>query len=191
MSKISTSDFQKGIFIDFHDEPHQMVAVEFYSPGKGSAVVRTRLKSLKTGRVLDFTFKSGETAEELTVDTREMQYLYKTGEEYFFMNQVSFEQISLTGEMIGDFRKFIKEGDIIQVLLHEGIPLGVRCPKKVKLQVTDADEAVKGNTITGGAKKMVLLETGVSVAAPIFIKKGDTIVIDTETGEYVERASQK
>lgn len=191
MSKISTSDFQKGMFIEFKGEPHQMVSVEFYSPGKGSAVVRTRLKSLKTGRVLDFTFKSGETAEEISVDTREMQYLYKTGEEYFFMNQVSFEQISLTGEMIGDFRKFIKEGDIVQVLLHEGDPLGIRYPKKVKLKVSEADEATRGNTITGGAKKMVTLETGVSVTVPLFIKKGDTIVIDTETGEYVERASQK
>lgn len=168
-----------------------MVSVEFYSPGKGSAVVRTRLKSLKTGRVLDFTFKSGETAEELAVDTREMQYLYKTGEEYFFMNQVTFDQTSLTGEMLGDFRKFIKEGDIVQVLLYEGTPLGIRYPKKVKLKVSEADEATRGNTITGGAKKMVILETGVSVAVPLFINKGDTVVVDTETGEYVERASQK
>lgn len=191
MSKISTGNFQKGIFINFRNEPHQIINYEFYNPGKGSAVVRSRLKCLKTGRVTDFTFKSGETVEEIPVDTREMQYLYKQGNEYVFMNQVNFEQVNLTQEMIGDFTKFMKEGDILQILLYEGNPLGVRAPKKVRLLVTQADEAVRGNSITGGAKKTVIVETGAAIAVPLFIKQGELVVIDTETGEYVERANQK
>lgn len=190
MAKITTSDFQKGMFIEFKGEPHQIADFQFYNPGKGSAVVRTRLKSLKTGRVLDFTFKSGESAEEIPVDIREMQYLYKANEEFIFMNQTTFEQISLSKALIGDFYKYIKEGDILQILMQDGLPLGVRPPKKVRLVVTQAEEGAKGNTV-GGAKKSVTVETGVSVLAPLFIKEGDVIVIDTETGEYVERASQK
>ncbi len=190
MSKISTSDFQKGIFIEFLGEPCQIVGFEFYNPGKGSAVVRTKLKNIKTLRVLDFTFKSGETAEEISVETREMQYLYKMNEDYIFMNPVTFEQINLSKDIIGDFVKFLKEGDVFQILLYDQVPLGMKYPKKIKLLVTEADDAVRGNTV-GGAKKLVIVETGASVAAPLFIKKGDLIVIDSESGEYVERASQK
>src|SRR3989344_6671262 len=101
MAKVSTSDFQKGMFINFREEPHQITAVEFYNPGKGSAVYRTRLKNLKSQRVLDFTFKSGEQALEIDVQTREMQYLYKTENEYFFMNPVTFEQLQIPGDLLG------------------------------------------------------------------------------------------
>lgn len=190
MAKITTGDFQKGMFIEFRGELNQIVDFQFYNPGKGSAVVRTRLKNLNTGKVLDFTFKSGEEAEEVAVDIREMQYLYKANEEFVFMNPTTFEQVNLSKELIGSFHKFIKEGESYQILLRDGAPLGMRPPKKVKLLVTEADEAVAGNTV-GGAKKEVKIETGVTVLAPLFIKNGDTIVIDTESGEYVERASQK
>lgn len=190
MAKITTSDFQKGIFIEFRKEPQQIVDFQFYNPGKGSAVVRTRLKSLKTGKVLDFTFKSGESVEEIPISVREMQYLYKSGDEFVFMNQVTFEQVSLPKSLIGDFYKYIKEGDVLQILMQDGQPLGIRPPKKVRLLVTEAEEGVKGNTV-GGARKLVTVETGVSVSTPLFIKKGDVIIIDTETGEYVERVSQK
>lgn len=190
MAKITTSNFQKGIFIEFRSEPYQIIDFEFYNPGKGSAVVRTRLKSLKTGRVLDFTFKSGEVVEEIPIEVRELQYLYKSGENYVFMNQVTFEQFNIPKSLMGDFYKYLKEGEILQVLLHDGEPLGIRPPKKVKLLVVQADEGVKGNTV-GGARKSVLVETGISVSAPLFVKKGDVIVVDTESGEYVERISQK
>lgn len=187
MSKISTGDFQKGIFIEFRGEPHQLVNFEFYNPGKGSAVVRSRLKNLKTKRVTDFTFKSGETVEEIPVDVREMQYLYKSGEEFVFMNQITFDQVNLNKEMLGNYAKFLKEGDICQIIIHESQPLSLRPPKKVRLAVTEADEGSKGNTVSG-AKKSVRLETGVVIMAPLFIKKGDILVVDTETGEYVERS---
>ncbi len=188
MAKISTSDFQKGIFINFRGEPQQIVDFEFYNPGKGSAVVRTRLKSLKTGRVLDFTFKSGETVEEVPIEVREMQYLYKINDVYVFMNQQTFEQIEINKEIIGNFTKYLKEGDILQVLLNEGESIGIKTTKKVKLRVIQAEEGVKGNTV-GGAKKSVVVETGISILTPLFIKTGDMIVVDTETGEYVERAN--
>lgn len=190
MAKITTGDFQKGMFIEFRGEPNQIVDFQFYNPGKGSAVVRTRLKNLNTGKVLDFTFKSGEEAEEVPIDVREMQYLYKANEDFVFMNPTTFEQINLTKDMIGDVHKFLKEGDLYQILLQDGQPLGLRPPKKVRLLVTGAEEAVKGNTV-GGAKKEVAVENGITVLVPLFIKNGDTIVIDTETGEYIERASQR
>lgn len=190
MAKISTSDFTKGTFIDFRGEPVQIVEFQFYNPGKGSAVVRTRLKNIKTGRVLDFTFKSGETVDEIPVETKEMQYLYKAGEDFVFMNQTTFEQINLNKEIIGSMSNFLKEGDIIQILLLEGEAVSIRAPKKVRLAVIEAEEGAKGNTV-GAAKKNVKVETGALVLVPLFIKEGDVISIDPATGEYVERVSQK
>lgn len=190
MAKISTGDFTKGTFIEFKGEPFQIVEFQFYNPGKGSAVVRTRLKNIKTTRVLDFTFKSGETVEEIPVETIEMQYLYKAGEEFVFMNQTTFEQINLKKETIGNLSNFLKEGDIIQIMLHEGEAVSIRVPKKVRLKVTEAEEGARGDTV-GAAKKNVKVETGATILVPIFIKEGDVISIDPETGEYVERVSQK
>ncbi len=190
MAKVTTSDLQKGMFIDFRDEPHQIVDVQFYNPGKGSSVYRTRLKSLRTQRVLDFTFKSGESAQEIAIETKEMQYLYKQDKDYIFMNQATFDQVSIPEDLIGSFHKVMKEGEVYQVMLLDGASVGIRYPKKVKLLVTQADEGAKGNTV-GGAKKSITLETGLSVLAPLFIKEGDTVVVDVDTLEYVERASQK
>lgn len=190
MGKISTSDFTKGTFIEFRGEPFQITEFQFYNPGKGSAVVRTRLKNIKSGRVLDFTFKSGETVEEIPVETKEMQYLYKAGEEFVFMNQSTFEQINIKKDLIGNFANFIKEGDIIQVILNQGQALSIRVPKKVRLKVVEAEEGAKGDTV-GPAKKNVKIETGTTILVPIFIKEGDVISIDPESGEYVERVSQK
>jgi elongation factor P len=190
MSKITTADFQKGIFIIFKDEPNQIVGFQHVNPGKGSAFIRTKLKSLKSGRVQEFTYKSGETVEEYPVYIKEMQFLYKDGLNLVFMDQESFEQVNLAESLVGNIAKYIKPGDVYQIMTHEGIALGMRVPKKVRLVVTEADEGVKGNTVTG-AKKIVQAETGVKVAVPLFIKKGDVISVDPETGEYVARESQK
>lgn len=189
MSKISTSSFQKGIFIEFKNEPHQIIEFQHVNPGKGSAFIRTKLKNLKSGRVAEFTYKSGDQVEEIPIFVREMQYLYKADDEMMFMDKFNYEQVKIKKELIGDFYKFIKEGDIYQILILDGEAVGMRYPKKVRLQVTDCDDAVRGSTVTG-AKKMVTLETGVSIAVPIFIKKGDLIAIDPETGEYLERAGK-
>lgn len=186
MGKITTADFQKGMFIEYKDEPHQIVGLEFVNPGKGSAFIRTRLKNVKTGRVQEFTYKSGEGALEIPIEVHEMQYLYKEMDKYVFMNNRTYEQLSLLKDILGTFANFIKEGEIYQILIHNGEALGMRFPKKVRLQVTDAEEGAKGNTVMG-AKKLVTVETGAQITVPLFIKKGDLIAIDPETGEYVSR----
>lgn len=190
MSKISTSDFQKGIFIEFKGEPHQITEFQFVNPGKGSAFVRTKLKSLNSGRVQEFTYKSGDTVDEVPIHVREMQYLYKTDNIFFLMDQTSYEQTTVSKDIIGDFHKFMKTGEIYQILIHENQAVGMRYPKKVRMKVISADDGAKGNTVSG-AKKLVTIETGVEIAVPIFIKEGDIISIDPSSGEYLERNSQK
>jgi len=184
---ITTASFKKGIFVTFKDEPHQIVEFQHVNPGKGSAFVRTRLKSLKTGRVQEFTYKSGESVEEVPVETHEMQYLYKENGKYIFMDNVSYEQFELSETMLGDYVWYLKPNDIYQILIHGEEPVGVRFPKKVRLLVTEADEGSKGDTVTG-ATKVVVVETGARVNVPLFIKQGDLIAIDPESGSYVERA---
>jgi elongation factor P len=188
MGMISTGDFKKGIFVTFKNEPHQIMEFQHVNPGKGSAFVRTRLKSLKTGKVQEFTYKSGESVEELPVETREMQYLYPEGDGYVFMDNQTFDQVTVPSTFIGDFVKYMKANDTYQVLIHEEEAIGIRLPKKVRLLVADGDEGgARGNTV-GGAMKAVTLETGAVVNVPLFIKPGELIAVDPETGTYVERA---
>ncbi len=187
MSTITTADFRKGIFIIFKGEPHQIVEFQHVNPGKGSAFVRTKLKSLKSGRVGEFTYKSGESVEEFPVETHEMQYLYQEGDKYIFMDNFSYEQFSLPESLLGDYVKFLRPNDTYQILVNEDTAVGVRFPKKVRLAVTSAEEGAKGNTVSG-ATKVVTLETGAKVTVPLFIKNGDVLAIDPETGAYLERA---
>ena len=188
MATITTADFKKGIFIEYKNEPHQIVEFQHVNPGKGSAFVRTRLKSVKTGRVQEFTYKSGESVDELLVETREMQYLYKEAEAYLFMDNQNYEQYSVSGALLGDFVKFLKPNDIYQLMIYEEEAIGIRLPKKVRLLVTEAHDAARGDTV-GGAMKMVMVETGAEVAVPLFIKQGEVIAIDPETSTYIERAN--
>lgn len=190
MSDISTAEFQKGMFIDFKGEPHQIVEFQFVNPGKGSAFVRSKLKNIKTGKVQEFTFKSGETVTQLPVEVHEMQYLYKAGLNYVFMDIRSYEQVAISRELLGKFADFLKEGDIQQIQLLENVPIGMRFPKKVNLKVTEAENGARGNTVTG-ARKTVTVETGISITVPLFIKTGDVITVDPESGQYLERESQK
>lgn len=189
MSTISTAQFRKAMFIIFKDEPHQIVEFQHVNPGKGSAFVRTKLKSLKSGRVQEFTYKSGETVVEYPVETHEMQYLYKdnaTGK-YVFMDNFSYQQYEIEESILTDYIEYIKPNDTYQVLVNEDDAVGMRFPKKVRLTVTEADEGAKGDTVSG-ANKVVTVETGKKVPVPLFIKVGDIIAIDTETGQYLERA---
>lgn len=190
MGKITTSEFQKGMYIEFKGEKYQIVDLQFVNPGKGSAFVRTKLKNFKSGRAIEFTFKSGESVEQVPIYVKEMQYLYHSGEDLVFMDNASFEQVTLTQSLVGNFHQFLKEGETYQILTYEGNAVGMRYPKKVRLKVIEADDAVKGNTVSG-AKKMVQLETGVSIAVPLFIKTGDIVAIDPETGQYVERVAKE
>jgi len=184
----TTANFFKGMFIVFKNEPHQIVEFQHVNPGKGSAFVRTKLKSLKTGRASEFTYKAGDSVEELPIETHEMQYLYPEGEGYVFMDNFNYEQANVGKNIIGDFVRYMKPNDTYQILLHDGEAVGMRIPKKVRLLVTEAEDGgAKGNTI-GGATKMVTVETGAQVAVPLFIKVGEMIAIDPEAGAYVERA---
>lgn len=187
MSTITTADFKKGIFIEFKDEPHQIVEFQHVNPGKGSAFVRTRLKSLKTGRTQDFTYKAGDSVTEIPVETREMQYLYKEGANYVFMDNFSYEQYPVSETILSDYVEYLKPNETYQILVQDDQAAGIRFPKKVRLLVTEADEGTKGNTASG-ATKTVTVETGLIVTVPLFIKQGDTIAIDPETGSYLERA---
>lgn len=190
MAKITTADFKKGIYIDFRGEPNQMVDVQFVNPGKGSAFIRTRLKSVRSGKVLDFTFKSGEQVEELPVEVNEMQYLYKDQQSHVFMEPKTYEQIPLSADLVGDLAPYLKEGDLYQILLHNGEAISIRYPAKVKLRVIEAEEGAAGNTASGTPMKPVRVETGVQVSVPLFVKEGDTIIIRPETGEYLGRETQ-
>jgi len=186
MSKISSNNFQKGLFIEFKGEIHQIVDFQHVNPGKGSAFIRTKLRNIKNGNTLDFTYKSAEKVEEVQVFTKEMQYIYKSENKYFFMDKDSFEQYSLSESIIGGFKNYLKEGEIYQLYLSDNQLLGLKMPKKVKLSVIEAEEGVKGNTVTG-AKKTVKLESGIIIKVPLFIKKGDMIAVNPETAEYLER----
>lgn len=187
MATIDTGQFKKGGVIEFKNEPHTIVEFQHVNPGKGSAFVRTRLKSLKTGKVQDFTYKSGESVTEIPVETHEAQYLYKEGAGYVFMENFTFDQYQVSAAVLSDYLPYLKPNDTYQLLVHEDQVLGIRFPKKVRLLVTEATEGARGDTVAG-AGKVVLLETGLSVTVPLFIKQGDTIAVDTETGQYLERA---
>jgi elongation factor P len=187
MSTITTADFVKNNFIEFKGEPHQIVEFQHVNPGKGSAFVRTRLKSLKTGKVQEFTFKSGESVTDVPVATQEMQYLYKEGESYMFMDNKTYDQFAIPEAMMGSYANYLKPNDVYQVLVNDDQAVGLRFPKKVRLKVTEATEGARGNTVSG-ATKTVIVETGAVVTVPLFIKEGETIAIDPETGTYLERA---
>ena len=189
MSTIDTSFIKKGLCIIFRDAPHIVVEKTFVSPGKGSAFFRTKLKNIKSGAVIEFTFKSGEKLEEAPVEMKEYQYSYKDGEELYFIDPRTYEQITLPLEMAGDFFSLMKEGEIYQLYLLEGTAIAIRLPLKVRLKVVKADPGARGNTVTGATKE-VELETGHKISVPIFIKEGDLVSVNVESGQYVERVQE-
>lgn len=186
MGTILTSDLKKGICILFRDTPHIVVDKTFVSPGKGSAFFRTKLKNLKTGNVIEFTFKSGEKLEEVPLEVQELQYLYADENNLNFMNPKTFEQFTLEKSLVGDFLKLMKEGESYQVYVFENQAIALRPPLKVFRKVVRAEPGAKGNTVTGATKE-VEIETGYKLQTPLFIKEGDTIAINVESGQYVER----
>jgi elongation factor P len=187
MATISTSDLKKGLCLMFRDAPHIVVDKTFVSPGKGSAFYRTKLKNLKTGSVIDFTFKSSEKLEEAPVEVKEMQYLYRDNDKLIFINPRTYEQLELPLEMAGNFFPLMKEEETYQVYVLDGKAVALRPPLKVFLKVTYSEAGARGNTVTGATKEVVV-ETGYRLAVPLFIKEGDRLAINVETGQYVERA---
>lgn len=182
-----TSDFRKGLKIEFKGDPYIIVDFLHVKPGKGGAFVRTKLKNLIDGRVLDETFRSGEKVGRPDLEERDMQYLYKDAEGYCFMDNETYEQLFMTEDHVADAKNFLKENINIQVLLYKGQPIGIELPTTVDLLVTLSEPGVKGDTASG-ATKPATLETGLVVQVPLFINEGDVLKIDTRTGLYIERA---
>jgi elongation factor P len=156
-------------------------------PGKGSAFVRTKLKNRRTGAVIERTFRAGEKVNRAHIERREMQYLYNDGENYYFMDTETYEQMSLPKVQLDDAVKYLKDNMNIYVLLYQGETIGIELPNFVELKVVETEPGIKGDTATGGSKNAVL-ETGAVIQVPLFIEAGDVVRIDTRTGAYIERA---
>lgn len=184
--KVNAGNLKKGDFVLHEGDPWQVQKAEFYSPGKGSALMRTKLKNVVNGKNVDFTYKSQETVEAPDVNSVEMQYLYKDNEFAFFMDERTYNQFQVALTVIGDTAQFMKEGNKYYVYLYNDQALNIRPSASEKLLVTQTEDAVKGDTVTGG-RKIATLETGATVMVPLFVKQGDTIAINPETGQYVER----
>ena len=185
----STSDFRKGLRIEIEGKPHIIVDFLHVKPGKGGAFVRTKLKNLITGNVIDKTFRSGEKVDIPDLQEKTMQYLYNTEDEFYFMDQETYEQISLLADQLGENKGFLQEGITIDILFHNDQPIGVELPIFVELSVFTTDPGLKGDTASGGSKPATL-ETGTVVQVPLFIEEGDVVKIDTRTGEYIERVGK-
>lgn len=187
MANYSTNEFRSGLKVLLDGDPCVIVENEFVKPGKGQAFNRARLRNLKTGRIWERTFKSGESVEAADVLDVEMQYLYSDGEFWNFMDPSSFEQYAVDKAAVGDAANWLKEEGICTVTLWNGSPLSVAVPNFVDLEVTETDPGLKGDTASGGGKPATL-STGAVVRVPLFISIGEVLKIDTRTGEYVSRA---
>ncbi len=183
----STPDFRKGLKIEMNGEPFVMVDFLHVKPGKGGAFVRTTLKSLVDGHVIERTFRSGEKVDKPDLEERTMQYLYQSEDQFYFMDTESYEQSFITEDQLGDSRNYLQENVDVTVLLHNGKPIGVEVPIFVELKVESTEPGVKGDTASG-ATKPATLETGMTVQVPLFVNEGDVLKIDTRTGKYIERA---
>lgn len=190
MATYSTNEFRSGLKIMQDGDPCVIVDNEFVKPGKGQAFNRVKIRNLKTGRVVDRTFKSGESVEAADVMDIDMQYLYADDEFWHFMNPESFEQLAASPEAVSDAKLWLKEQDVCVVTLWDGVPISVAPPNFVVLTITETDPGVRGDTASGGGKPATL-ETGAVVRVPLFIESGESIKVDTRTGEYVGRAKDE
>lgn len=184
---ISTNDFRTGLTIELEGDVYQVIDFQHVKPGKGSAFVRSKLRNIRTGAVIEKTFNAGEKIPKARIERREMQYLYNDGKEYNFMDMETYDQITMTADQLGDTVKYLKENMNIQVLSFQGRSIGVELPNFVELEVVETSPGIKGDTASGGSKPATL-ETGAVVQVPFFINVGDRLQIDTRTGNYIKRA---
>mgnify|MGYP001156470908 FL=1 len=189
MAVYSTNEFRSGMKILLDGDPYAIIENEFVKPGKGQAFNRVRIRNLKTGRVVERTFKSGDTAEAADVVDQDMQYLYNDGQFWHFMVPDTYEQLAASAEAVSDARPWIKEQESCIVTLWNGVPLYVAPPNHVELKIVETDPGVRGDTATGG-QKPAKLETGAVVRVPLFINEGEVIRVDTRTGTYISRVKQ-
>ncbi|OGT26987.1 MAG: elongation factor P [Gammaproteobacteria bacterium RIFCSPLOWO2_02_FULL_42_14] len=187
MAKFTTSEFKSGLKVMMDGDPYNIIENEFVKPGKGQAFNRVRMRNLKTGRVIERTFKSGEALDGADVMDMDMQYLYNDGVHWHFMQPETFEQISANEPAVADAKQWLKEQDVCIVTMYNGAPLSVAAPNFVTLKITNTDPGVRGDTATGGTKPATL-ETGAVVRVPLFIEEGEMIKVDTRKGEYMSRS---
>ena len=185
--QVSTAEFKKGLRIVFDGQPYVIVDFQHVKPGKGGAFVRTKLKHMKQGRVIDNTFRSGEKVELVDFDDKHMQFLYRD-DRYHFMDTETFEQVSLSREEVGDAADYLKENTEVNVLYIDGAPAAVELPTFVEIAIARTDPGVRGDTAQGGTKPATL-ETGAVVQVPLFLNAGDIVKVDTRTGEYLGRVA--
>jgi elongation factor P len=183
----STADFKKGLKIEIDGTPFVIVEFLHVKPGKGGAFVRTKIKNLMTGKVLDQTFRSGEKLKRPDLAEREMQFLYREGDNFFLMDNETYEQLALTGEQLGDAVLYLIENLNLKVLFFNQQPVAAELPNFVELTVAQAEPGFKGDTASGGTKPATL-ESGAVIQVPLFINEGDRLKVDTRTGTYIERA---
>ncbi|MBT4153808.1 MAG: elongation factor P [Candidatus Magasanikbacteria bacterium] len=185
-----TSEIKKGVVIRHKNDLFIVKDFSFVNPGKGCAFTKTKMKSVTTERALEITYKSGENVDIVQVQRQNMQYLYMNGEFYSFMIKDTYETIDINKDVLAEDGKFLKEGLDVMGLFHENVPVAVDLPKKVQYEVADAPPAVKGDSASGNVTKEIGLENGLKVHAPIFIKDGDQILVNTETGQYDCRVNE-
>jgi elongation factor P len=187
---IDVNDLRPGVTFELDGEVWIVISFLHVKPGKGSAFVRTKIRNIETGNVIERTFRAGEKVKEAYVERKEFQYMYNDGNMYYFMDNKSYEQIELPEEFIGDEKYYLKEGMNIQVLYYKDRAIGIELPNYVDLEVVETEPGFKGDTAQGGSKPAVL-ETGLKIQVPLFIEKGEIIRVDTRTGEYLERVGKK
>lgn len=186
---ISSNEFKRGVVIKMDGDIYAILEYQHVKPARGASFVRTKMRSLTKGSIIDRTFRGGEKLEDVTVENRPMQYLYSEGDGLVFMDNETFDQVSVDKTMAGNILDFIKEGDSCQIAIYEERPIAIDPPTFVTLKVTYAEPGVRGDTATNVTKK-VKVETGAEFNVPIFVNEGDLLKIDTRTGDYVERAKQ-
>ena len=183
---ISAGDFRNGVTIELEGNIFQIIEFQHVKPGKGAAFVRTKLKNIKSGGVVEKTFRPTEKCPTARIDRKDMEYLYNDGDLFYFMDNESYEQIAIAKDAIGDALKFVKENEMCKVCSHNGNVFAVEAPLFVELMITETEPGCKGDTATG-ATKPATVETGATVQVPLFVDQGETIKIDTRTGEYLSR----
>ena len=183
---ISAGDFRNGLTLEIEGNVVQVIEFQHVKPGKGAAFVRTRLKNIKNGGIIEKTFRPTEKFPAAHIERSDMQYLYSDGEMFHFMNVESYDQIAMTEDQIGDSLKFVKENEMVKMLSHAGQVFAIEPPLFVELEITETEPGFKGDTATG-ASKPATVETGAVVYVPLFVEQGDKIQIDTRTGEYMKR----
>ena len=184
---INVNDFKNGMTIKVEGNIYTIIEFQHVKPGKGAAFVRTKLKNLRTGSTIEYTFNSGVKCETARIERKPMQFLYASGDLYTFMNMQDYSKVELSKDVVGDNVKYLKENQDLDITFYEGEVLGISLPDKIELKVTQTEPGVKGNT-TSSAQKDATLETGYQIRVPLFINEGESVIVSTKDGKYVSRA---